>query len=50
MAVLEFGLVIGLLAIVGKIVGCGLPAFAVGFNRWGAERIGIGMMPRERWL
>ncbi len=45
-AVLVFGLVISLLAIVGKIVGCGIPALGVGFNRWGAGRIGIGMMPR----
>jgi Kef-type K+ transport system membrane component KefB len=45
-AVLVFGLVISLLAIVGKVFGCGLPALAVGFNRWGAGRIGVGMMPR----
>ncbi len=45
-AVLLFGLTISLLAIIGKIIGCGLPALAVGFNRWGAGRIGVGMMPR----
>ena len=45
-AVLLFGLVISLLAIVGKVFGCGLPALAVGFNQWGAGRIGVGMMPR----
>ena len=44
--VLVFGAVLSLLAIVGKVAGCGLPALAVGFNRRGAWRIGIGMMPR----
>ncbi len=44
--VLIFGLVISLLAIVGKIAGCGLPALGLGFNRWGATRVGLGMMPR----
>lgn len=43
---LLFGLVITLLAIVGKVVGCGLPALATGFNRLGAARVGIGMLPR----
>ncbi len=45
-AALGFALVISLLAIIGKIGGCGLPALAAGFNRWGALRIGIGMLPR----
>lgn len=44
--VLVFGLVITLLAIIGKIGGCGLPALVVGFNRLGAWRVGIGMLPR----
>lgn len=44
--VLVFGSVICVLAIIGKVVGCGLPALAVGFNPRGAARIGIGMMPR----
>ncbi len=44
--VLLFGIVISVLAILGKIFGCGIPALAVGFNRMGAVRIGIGMMPR----
>jgi len=44
--VLGFGLVLTFLAIVGKVVGCGLPSLAVGFNQRGAWRIGIGMMPR----
>lgn len=44
--VMGFGLVISLLAIAGKVLGCGLPALGVGFNRWGATRIGVGMLPR----
>lgn len=43
---LLFGVVISVLAIIGKLVGCGLPSLAVGFNKWGALRVGIGMMPR----
>jgi Kef-type K+ transport system membrane component KefB len=41
-----FGLAVSLLAILGKILGCGLPALGVGFNRLGAARIGVGMLPR----
>ncbi len=41
-----FGLALTVLAIVGKVFGCGLPALFTGFNRWGALRIGIGMLPR----
>ena len=44
--VVLFGTVITVLAIVGKVVGCGLPALGTGFNRRGAWRIGIGMLPR----
>ncbi len=44
--VLFFGLVLSLLAILGKVAGCGLPALLVGFNPRGGTRIGIGMMPR----
>jgi Kef-type K+ transport system membrane component KefB len=44
--VLAFGLVVSVLAIVGKVVGAGVPALAVGFNARGASRIGVGMMPR----
>ncbi|MDO8532865.1 MAG: cation:proton antiporter [Dehalococcoidia bacterium] len=43
---LLFGIVISALAVVGKIVGCGLPSLAVGFNPRGALRIGFGMLPR----
>jgi hypothetical protein len=41
-----FGATLTLLAIVGKTLGCGLVALAVGFNRLGALRVGIGMLPR----
>jgi Kef-type K+ transport system membrane component KefB len=44
--VLLFGAVVSVLAILTKVLGCGLPALAVGFNRVGAFRIGIGMLPR----
>ena len=43
---LLFGLVLSFLAIVGKVVGCGLPALGIGFNRVGSWRVGIGMLPR----
>ena len=42
----QFGIVLTLLATVGKVFGCGLPALAVDFNRRGATRIGFGMLPR----
>jgi Kef-type K+ transport system membrane component KefB len=44
--VLIFGVVISLLAILSKVVGSGLPALLSGFNKVGAWRIGIGMLPR----
>ena len=44
--VLLFGAGITLLAILGKVVGAGAPALLVGFNRQGAWRIGVGMLPR----
>jgi len=43
---LVFGLVICVLAIIGKIFGCGIPSLFTGFNFRGATRIGIGMLPR----
>ncbi len=43
---LVFGIVITLFAIVGKVLGCGLPAIFSGFNKRGALRIGFGMLPR----
>jgi Kef-type K+ transport system membrane component KefB len=41
-----FGLVFTALAIIGKLLGCGLPAFIMGFNLRGAFRVGAGMLPR----
>ncbi len=40
------GVVLTLVAILGKVLGCGLPALMVGFNSLGGARIGIGMLPR----
>ena len=40
------GVVITLLAIVGKVAGAGLPALATGFNLRGSTRVGMGMLPR----
>ena len=41
-----FGMLITAFAMVGKIAGSGVPALFAGFNRRGALRIGVGMMPR----
>ncbi len=43
---LQIGLVYSALAIASKVLGCGLPALFCGFNRHGAVRIGVGMLPR----
>ncbi|MFP4151345.1 MAG: cation:proton antiporter [Alkalispirochaeta sp.] len=44
--VVLFGLVFSAMAIAGKLIGCGIPALLLGFNRKGAFRIGAGMLPR----
>lgn len=44
--VLGFGIILSALAIISKVVGAGGPALAVGFNRRGAWRVGLGMLPR----
>ncbi|MBC8206658.1 MAG: cation:proton antiporter [Kiritimatiellaeota bacterium] len=44
--VLLFGAVYSLLAVFSKVLGCGLPAWAMRFNARGALRIGLGMLPR----
>ena len=41
-----FGLIITVLAIVSKVAGSGVPAFATRFNLQGSARVGVGMMPR----
>ncbi|MFH0952666.1 MAG: cation:proton antiporter [Patescibacteria group bacterium] len=45
-SVLVFGLVITIFAIIGKVLGSGLPALFSGFNFLGSLRIGFGMLPR----
>jgi Kef-type K+ transport system membrane component KefB len=44
--VIYFGLAIAALAIIGKLLGCGLPSLVIGFNIRGSARIGLGMIPR----
>lgn len=41
-----FGFVYSVIAILSKLIGCGLPSLALGFNGKGAMRIGMGMVPR----
>ncbi|MFQ5874815.1 MAG: cation:proton antiporter [Dehalococcoidia bacterium] len=43
---IALGIVLTVFAILGKVLGCGLPALATGFNRMGSARIGFGMLPR----
>ena len=43
---LLFGAVISIVAILGKVLGCGAASLACGFNSTGALRVGIGMIPR----
>jgi Kef-type K+ transport system membrane component KefB/mannitol/fructose-specific phosphotransferase system IIA component (Ntr-type) len=44
--VILFGLAYTVTSIIGKIIGCGLPALFLNFNTRGALRIGLGMTPR----
>jgi len=44
--VLVYGLIYTGFGILGKFVGCGIPALMLGFNGRGALRIGAGMLPR----
>jgi len=44
--VLFFALVLTLLAVATKIVGCGIPAHMTGMNRMDSLAVGVGMMPR----
>lgn len=43
---LVMGLVYTALAILSKVLGCGIPALFTGFNLRGGLRIGLGMLPR----
>ncbi len=41
-----FGVALTVVAVLTKVLGCGIPAVGMGFNVLGASRIGIGMLPR----
>jgi len=41
-----FAVVLSAFAVISKVVGSGVPALFVGFNRRGATRIALGMLPR----
>ncbi len=41
-----FAAVLTVFAVISKVVGAGLPALFVGFNRIGATRVALGMLPR----
>ncbi len=43
---LVFGLIYSLVAILAKVIGCGIPAYLTKFNFRGSLRIGLGMLPR----
>ncbi|HOX87295.1 MAG TPA: cation:proton antiporter [bacterium] len=43
---LIFGFVYSVMAILAKVIGCGVPALFFNFNLRGALRIGFGMLPR----
>lgn len=45
-AVLVSGLIYTIVAVLAKVVGCGLPTLLFGFTPMGALRIGLGMVPR----
>ncbi len=45
-ATIVFAIVLSVAAVISKVVGAGLPALFVGFNRKGATRIAFGMLPR----
>ena len=44
--ILSFGLIYVVFAVIGKLVGCSLPALFLNFNLRGALRVGVGMVPR----
>ncbi len=45
-SVLRMGLVYTGIAVLAKVIGCGLPTLFFGFNGVGALRVGLGMVPR----
>lgn len=46
LTIIFLGMIYLLFAILGKLIGCALPAFFLNFNSKGAIRIGVGMIPR----
>lgn len=44
--VLILGVIYAIIAIISKIIGCGVPSLFLNFNPIGALRIGVGMVPR----
>lgn len=44
--VILLGLLFALLAFAAKLLGCGIPSLALGFNKAGALRVGLGLVPR----
>ena len=44
--ILKFGAIYIIAAVLGKVIGCGLPSLFLNFNMQGAMRVGIGMVPR----
>lgn len=44
--IFTFGMIYLVFAILGKMIGCGLPALFCNFNLRGAARVGVGMIPR----
>ena len=44
---ITFVVILTLFAVISKILGCGIPALGVGFNKIGAWRIAVGMLPRS---
>jgi Kef-type K+ transport system membrane component KefB len=45
-AAIIFAVVLTVFAVISKLFGAGIPALFVGFNRIGATRIALGMLPR----
>lgn len=44
--ILLFGMIYTVVAVLAKLVGCGVPTLFCGFNLRGALRVGLGMVPR----
>jgi Kef-type K+ transport system membrane component KefB/mannitol/fructose-specific phosphotransferase system IIA component (Ntr-type) len=44
--IIEFGILYSALAVMAKILGCGIPTLFCNFNLRGALRVGAGMIPR----